>query len=120
MIRVLPEDIINQIAAGEVIENPSSVVKELIENAMDAGSSKIGVEIKGGGLLEIVVSDNGCGMSADDALLCLQRHATSKLQTIDDLFTLQTMGFRGEALATIAAWPRSRGQTRSRVRARSS
>ncbi len=102
-IHILSDSIINKIAAGEVIENPSSVVKELVENALDAGSTEITVEIKEGGRQLIRVSDNGYGMSADDALLCLERHATSKIRDIEDIQTLATMGFRGEAIPSIAA-----------------
>lgn len=102
-IRVLDDQTINTIAAGEVIENPASVVKELVENSIDAGASEIVVEIKGGGRQLIRVTDDGCGMSGDDALLCLERHATSKLRMIDDIHSLVTMGFRGEAIPSIAA-----------------
>lgn len=102
-IRVLSEETINKIAAGEVIENPASIIKELVENSLDAGASKIVIEIHGGGLQLIKVSDNGCGMGPDDALLSLQRHATSKIKEAEDLFTVGTMGFRGEALASIGA-----------------
>lgn len=102
-IRVLDELTINQIAAGEVIENPSSVVKELVENAIDAGSTEITIEIKGGGRQLIRITDNGCGMNHDDAILCIERHATSKLKNFDDLSSLLTMGFRGEALPSIAS-----------------
>lgn len=102
-IRILSEQTINKIAAGEVIENPSSVVKELVENSLDAGASEITVEIKGGGRQLIRVSDNGCGMNPDDALLCLERHATSKIKSVEDLHNLYTMGFRGEAIPSIAA-----------------
>lgn len=102
-IKLLSQQTINQIAAGEVIENPASVVKELIENAVDADATRIIVEIKGGGLQLIRVSDDGCGMSKEDALLSLERHATSKIQEVHDLFTLRTMGFRGEALSSIGA-----------------
>jgi DNA mismatch repair protein MutL len=102
-IRVLSEETINKIAAGEVIENPASVVKELIENALDAEATEIQIEIRGGGQQLIRIADNGIGMSADDAVLCLERHATSKLARAEDLFKLKTMGFRGEALASIAA-----------------
>jgi DNA mismatch repair protein MutL len=102
-IRVLSEQTINQIAAGEVIENPASVVKELIENSLDAGASKIVIEIKGGGFQMIRISDDGSGMDKDDALLCFERHATSKIKEVEDLSRLSTMGFRGEALASIAA-----------------
>ena len=103
IIRVLNEGTINQIAAGEVIENPASVVKELVENSLDAGARRIWVEIRGGGFQLIQVADDGSGMSRDDAVLCFERHATSKLKTIEDLNELYTMGFRGEALASIAA-----------------
>ncbi len=103
MIRVLTEDTINKIAAGEVIENPASVVKELIENAMDAGAQSISIEIKGGGFQLIKITDNGSGMNSDDALLCFERHATSKIAAIEDLSSLTSMGFRGEALASIAS-----------------
>lgn len=102
-IRVLSEQIINQIAAGEVIENPSSVVKELVENALDAGSTEISIEIMGGGRQLIRISDNGWGMNRDDALLCLERHATSKIRSLEDIYSIHTMGFRGEALASIAS-----------------
>ena len=103
VIRVLNEGTINQIAAGEVIENPASVVKELVENSLDAGASKIWIEIRGGGFQLIQVADDGLGMSRDDAVLCFERHATSKISRIDDLNALHSMGFRGEALASIAA-----------------
>lgn len=102
-IRVLNENTINKIAAGEIIENPSSVVKELVENAVDAGSTEICIEIQGGGRQLIRISDNGCGMSSDDALLCLERHATSKLRDSEDLHEVLTMGFRGEAIPSIAS-----------------
>src|ERR1700722_17648934 len=102
-IHLLSEQTINQIAAGEVIENPASVVKELIENGVDAGATHIRVEILSGGFQWIKISDDGSGMSPDEAVLSLQRHATSKIQNADDLFSLTTMGFRGEALASIAA-----------------
>ena len=102
-IKILPDHIANQIAAGEVIQRPASVVKELTENAVDAGASKIQVIIKDAGKTLIQVIDNGKGMSSEDAVLCFERHATSKINTSDDLFSLQTKGFRGEALASIAS-----------------
>jgi DNA mismatch repair protein MutL len=103
IIKLLPEHIANQIAAGEVIQRPSSVVKELVENAIDAGADKIQVIIKDAGRTLIQVIDNGKGMEKSDALRCFDRHATSKVTSVDDLFALRTKGFRGEALASIAA-----------------
>ncbi|HEX3627932.1 MAG TPA: DNA mismatch repair endonuclease MutL [Verrucomicrobiae bacterium] len=102
-IKLLPEQVANQIAAGEVIERPASVVKELVENSLDAGSKKILVEIQAGGRSLVRVSDDGFGMSRDDALLCLERHATSKIRRAEDLAAIDTMGFRGEALPSIAS-----------------
>ena len=102
-IRVLDDHTINQIAAGEVIENPASVVKELVENSLDAGATDIHVEIRAGGRQLIRVTDNGSGMTEDDALLCFERHATSKIRAHDDLNSVLTMGFRGEAMPSIAA-----------------
>ncbi len=103
IIQLLPDAIANQIAAGEVIQRPSSVVKELLENAVDAQSTSVKLLIKDAGKLLIQVIDNGCGMSMTDARMCFERHATSKIKAIQDLFELHTMGFRGEALASIAA-----------------
>lgn len=103
VIKLLPDHIANQIAAGEVIQRPASVVKELVENAIDAGATKIDVLIKDAGKTLIQVVDNGKGMSPFDARMCFERHATSKVQSADDLFHLTTKGFRGEALASIAA-----------------
>lgn len=102
-IRVLSDDTINKIAAGEVIENPSSVVKELVENSLDAGATDICVEIVGGGQQLIRITDNGCGMNPDDAVLCLERHATSKIRAVEDLEGVASMGFRGEAIPSIAS-----------------
>ncbi|MFM7664740.1 MAG: DNA mismatch repair endonuclease MutL, partial [Bacteroidota bacterium] len=103
VIKRLPIHLSNQIAAGEVVQRPSSIVKELLENSIDAGASEIIVSVKDGGRTLISILDNGTGMNEQDALLCFERHATSKLSSIDDLFQLGTMGFRGEALASIAA-----------------
>lgn len=103
IIRLLPESIANQIAAGEVIQRPASVIKELLDNAVDAGATEINVIIKDAGKTLIQVQDNGSGMSPTDARMSLERHATSKLRTAEDLFDIRTMGFRGEALASIAA-----------------
>lgn len=102
-IRILPENIANKIAAGEVVNRPESVVKELIENSLDAGASNIDVFIKNAGKTLIQVIDDGSGMSEEDALICIQRHATSKISTVEDLDEIRTFGFRGEALASIAA-----------------
>ena len=102
-ISVLPENIINQIAAGEVVENPSSIVKELMENSIDAGASKIDIIINKGGHELIHIIDNGCGMSKDDLRLAFSRHATSKLSSVEDLLKISTLGFRGEALPSIAS-----------------
>ena len=103
MIHVLDDNTINKIAAGEVVERPASVIKELVENAMDAGATRIEVEIMAGGTSFMRVTDNGRGMSAEDAHLAILRHATSKIREVGDLNTVGTLGFRGEALPTIAS-----------------
>jgi DNA mismatch repair protein MutL len=113
-IRLLPDHVANQIAAGEVVERPASVVKELVENALDAQSNRIIVEIQAGGRSLIRIADDGIGMSRDDALLCLERHATSKIQRAEDLAAIATMGFRGEALPSIASVSRFTLTTRER------
>jgi DNA mismatch repair protein MutL len=102
-IRILPDQVANQIAAGEVVDRPASVVKELLENALDAGATRIRVEVEAGGRKLIRITDNGHGMNRDDALLAFERHATSKLRTADDLLSIATLGFRGEALPSIAS-----------------
>src|SRR5579863_1310809 len=111
-IRILPEAVANKVAAGEVVERPASVVKELLENAIDAGAKSIRVEVEVGGKRMIRVTDDGHGMTHDDALLAFERHATSKLKTADDLLSISTLGFRGEALPTIAAVSRLLLETR--------
>lgn len=103
IIKLLPDTVANQIAAGEVIQRPASVVKELLENSIDAGAQHVDLVVKDAGKTLIMVSDDGCGMSETDARLCFERHATSKIRKADDLFAIRTMGFRGEALASIAA-----------------
>ena len=102
-ILILPENITNKIAAGEVIERPASIVKELLENSIDALSTQITVSIKNSGKSVIKILDDGIGMIRDDALLSLEHHATSKISSLDDLSTIKTLGFRGEALSSIAS-----------------
>jgi DNA mismatch repair protein MutL len=110
-IRILSDQVANQIAAGEVVDRPASVVKELLENALDAGATRIRVEVEAGGRKLIRISDDGMGMNRDDALLAFERHATSKLRTVDDLLSIATLGFRGEALPSIASVARVRLET---------
>ncbi len=112
-IHVLPEHVANKIAAGEVVERPASVVKELLENCLDAGSTRIKIQIEAGGKKLIQITDNGCGMMRDDALLAFERHATSKIKTAEDLLTVATLGFRGEALPSIASVSRLHLETRA-------
>ena len=119
-IRILSDQVANQIAAGEVVDRPASVVKELLENALDAGATRIRVEVEAGGRKLIRISDDGIGMNRDDALLAFERHATSKLRTADDLLSIATLGFRGEALPSIASVARvkletSDGETGTRI-----
>ncbi|MBV8358679.1 MAG: DNA mismatch repair endonuclease MutL [Deltaproteobacteria bacterium] len=111
-IHILPEQVASQIAAGEVVERPASAIKELVENSLDAGAHSIAVEIEQGGAALIVVADDGCGMSREDALLSLRRHATSKVREVADLTAIRTFGFRGEALASVASIAELRMQTR--------
>src|SRR6202044_2967452 len=112
-IHILSESVANKIAAGEVVERPASVVKELLENSLDAGSTRIRVQIEAGGKKLIQITDNGCGMVRDDALLAFERHATSKIRNAADLLSVATLGFRGEALPSIASVSRLRMETRS-------
>ena len=101
-IKILPDQVVNKIAAGEVIERPSSVVKELVENSLDANANKIEIHVRGGGKTEIIVIDDGMGISKDEVFLSVKRHATSKL-TNENLVKISTLGFRGEALSSISS-----------------
>src|ERR1700742_1763290 len=112
-IHVLSENVANKIAAGEVVERPASVVKELLENALDAGSTRIKIQVEAGGKKLIQITDNGCGMVRDDALLAFERHATSKIKNTEDLLSIATLGFRGEALPSIASVSRLRLETQA-------
>jgi len=112
VIRILPEAVANKIAAGEVVERPASVVKELMENSLDAGAGRVEVAVEAGGKRRIAITDDGCGMNHDDALLAFERHATSKIRSAEDLFEISTLGFRGEALPSIAAVSRLELETR--------
>ena len=112
-VRVLSDAVANKIAAGEVVERPASVVKELLENSLDAGATDLRIQVESGGRRLIRVADNGCGMLRDDALLAFERHATSKLSDVRDLVSIATLGFRGEALPSIASVSRLLLETRS-------
>src|ERR1700742_3049207 len=112
-IHVLSENVANKIAAGEVVERPASVVKELLENSLDAGAKRIRLNVEAGGKRLIQIIDDGCGMLRDDARLAFERHATSKIRNAKDLLSIATLGFRGEALPSIASVSRLRLETRA-------
>src|SRR3954464_1610045 len=112
-IHILSDKVANQIAAGEVVERPAAVVKELLENSLDAGSTRIKINVEAGGKKFIQIIDNGCGMVRDDALLAFERHATSKIKDAEDLLSVATLGFRGEALPSFASVSRLRLETKA-------
>src|SRR5437762_1686042 len=112
-IHILSENVANKIAAGEVVERPASVVKELLENSLDAGATRIKIHVEAGGKKFIQITDDGCGMVRDDALLAFERHATSKIKNAEDLLSVATLGFRGEALPSIASVSRFRLETKA-------
>src|SRR5262249_41194815 len=112
-IHGLSENVANKIAAGEVVERPASVVKEMLENSLDAGATRVKISVEAGGKKVIQITDNGCGMVRDDAMLAFERHATSKIRTAADLLSVATLGFRGEALPSIASVSRLRLETRA-------
>ena len=116
IIHVLDEATRNKIAAGEVVERPASCIKELVENAIDAGASSVEVEIADGGQSYMRVTDDGCGMSAEDAKKCIIRHGTSKISSVEDIFAITSLGFRGEAVPSIAAVSHMQITTRSEER----
>jgi DNA mismatch repair protein MutL len=115
-IKILPDNLANQIAAGEVVERPASVIKELLENALDAGARRLQIETELGGRRLMRVSDDGEGMERDDAILAFERHATSKIKSLEDLSRIETLGFRGEALASIASVAKVELVTKRRIR----
>lgn len=116
LIKQLPEHLVNQIAAGEVVERPASVVKELVENALDAGAKKVIVEVNGGGDSFLRITDDGSGMDSSDAVLAFEKHATSKIATTEDLFNIHTLGFRGKRSQVSPRFPTSRSRQKNAAR----